>query len=145
LTTIVVDASVGVKWFLPSGREPFAEDAAQLLHAYVRSQVNFLVPDIFWAEIANAAWKAARRGELSAANTTPAVSSITALRIPSISSSELLPHALAIALAFKQTVYDGLYVALAVTSSTHLITADERLADSLAARFPVKWLGGYHW
>jgi len=134
-----------VKWFLPSGQEPFAEEAAQLLQAYVRSQVHFLVPDIFWAEIANAAWKAARRGELSAANATLAVSSVTALRIPSISSSELLPQALAIALAFERTVYNSLYVALAVTSNAYLITADERLADSLAARFPVKWLGGYHW
>jgi len=145
LTTIVVDASVGVKWFLPSGQEPFAEEAAQLLQAYVRSQVNFLVPDIFWAEIANAAWKAARRGELSSANATAAVSSVTALRIPSISSSELLPQALAIALAFERTVYDSLYVALAVSSNAYVITADERLANSLAARFPVKWLGGYHW
>ena len=145
MTTIVVDGSVGVKWFLPSGQEPFAEEAAQLLKAYVRSQVNFLVPDIFRAEIANVAWKAARRGELSAANATSAVSSITALRIPSISISELLPQALTIALACERTVYDSLYVVLAVTSNTYLITADERLANSLAARFPVKWLGGYHW
>ena len=145
MTTIVVDASVGAKWFLPSGREPFAEEAAQLLHAYVRSQLNFLVPDIFSAEIANAVWKAARQGELSAANATSAVSSVTALRIPSISISELLPQALTIALACERTVYDSLYVALAVTSNTYLITADERLANSLAARFPVKWLGGYHW
>jgi predicted nucleic acid-binding protein len=38
-------------------------------------------------------------------------------------------------------VYDSLYVALATLTNSQLITADERLANSLAARFPVKWLG----
>jgi predicted nucleic acid-binding protein len=38
-------------------------------------------------------------------------------------------------------VYDSLYVALAVQAKTELITADERLANSLAAHLPVKWLG----
>jgi hypothetical protein len=30
---------------------------------------------------------------------------------------------------------------LAVLSNTPLVTADERLANALAARFPVRWLG----
>ena len=38
-------------------------------------------------------------------------------------------------------MYDCLYVALAVQSKTEWITADERLANALAARLPVKWLG----
>jgi predicted nucleic acid-binding protein len=30
-----------------------------------------------------------------------------------------------------------------VQSGAELITADERLANALAARFPVKWLGSF--
>ena len=56
--------------------------------------------------------------------------------------SEPLKDAFAIAAAFDQSVNDGIYVALAVASDTRLITADERLATALGARFPVRWLGG---
>jgi predicted nucleic acid-binding protein len=58
-----------------------------------------------------------------------------------VGSFAILPEALAIASFFGRTVYDSIYVALAVTSKTQLVTADERLANALAAHLPVKWLG----
>jgi predicted nucleic acid-binding protein len=58
-----------------------------------------------------------------------------------VSSQALLPEALRIAFAYDRPVYDCLYVALAVQSKTEMITADERLANVLAAYLPVKWLG----
>ena len=33
------------------------------------------------------------------------------------------------------------YVALAITSGRPLLTADEKLANALAAHFPIRWLG----
>ena len=44
-------------------------------------------------------------------------------------------------MSHDRTVYDSLYVALAVQSKSVMITADERLANALAAKLPVKWLG----
>ncbi len=44
-------------------------------------------------------------------------------------------------MTFDRTVYDSLYVALAVDSKAELVTVDEKLANALAARLPVKWLG----
>jgi len=38
---------------------------------------------------------------------------------------------------------EPLYVGLAVQSETQFITADERLANALAAPLPVKWLGAF--
>jgi predicted nucleic acid-binding protein len=53
----------------------------------------------------------------------------------------LMEQALPIALNFGIALYDCLYVALALQAKADLITADERLANAMAARFPVKWLG----
>jgi predicted nucleic acid-binding protein len=49
--------------------------------------------------------------------------------------------ALTIAFAANRSVYDALYVAVAVESGRSLVTADERLVQGAAARFPVQWLG----
>jgi predicted nucleic acid-binding protein len=60
---------------------------------------------------------------------------------PTVPSRELAGDALAIALSTGRTVYDAMYVALAVQRDTSVITADERLVNALATHWPVKWLG----
>jgi len=58
-----------------------------------------------------------------------------------VPSRTLMTEALGIAFTYDRAVYDCLYVALAVRSKSQMITADERLANALAAYLPVKWLG----
>jgi predicted nucleic acid-binding protein len=60
---------------------------------------------------------------------------------PVYSTAPLIHKAFEIATAFDRSVYDSVYVALAIQSQAPLITADERLANALASRFPIKWLG----
>ncbi len=143
MTSVVVDASVAVKWCLPSGREELVAEAEELLASSRRDEIRFLVPDLFWVELANALWKAVRRGELSADNAASAISFMRDLDIATLASVDLVPQALDLAVTYGRTVYDSLYVALAMQSKTKLITADERLANAMAARFPVKWLGAF--
>jgi predicted nucleic acid-binding protein len=69
------------------------------------------------------------------------LASIRDLNIPTSTSVELLQLGLEIAFAHDRTVHDSLYVALAVQSGSVVITADEKLANALAAYLPVKWLG----
>jgi predicted nucleic acid-binding protein len=70
-----------------------------------------------------------------------ALSLVGDLGIATVPSFDLLPQALLLAMSHDRTVYESLYVALAVQSKSEMITADERLANALAAKFPVKWLG----
>jgi predicted nucleic acid-binding protein len=143
VTSIVVDASVAVKWCLPSLREELVEHAEELLASSRREEVRFLVPDLFWVELANALWKAVRRNEISPNNATTAIAFVRDLDITTVPSIDFVPQALDLAISHGRTVYDSLYVALAMQSKSDLITADERLANALAARFPVKWLGAF--
>ena len=143
MTSVVVDASVAVKWCLPAQREEFVAQAEELLDSCRRSEVRFLVPDLFWLELANALWKAVRKGVISPDNATSALSLVHDLDIATVPSLEFVPHALELAMSLGRTVYDSLYVALAMHSKSVMITADEKLANALAARLPVKWLGAF--
>ena len=100
------------------------------------------MPDLFWAELANVFWKAARQGRWSQADARKSVSSALQQQINTVRASILIEDALQIALTFDRSVYDSLYLALALTSKAHFITADEKLANAVAAQLPVKWLGG---
>jgi predicted nucleic acid-binding protein len=143
VTTVIVDANVAVKWCLPSLREELVTEAEELLAASRRDEVQFLVPDLFWVELANALWKAVRRNEISSDNAAAAMSFLRDLDIATAPSVDIVPQALDLAISYGRTVYDSLYVALAIQSKSEMITADERLANALAARFPVKWLGAF--
>jgi predicted nucleic acid-binding protein len=141
VSLIVLDASVAVKWFLPEKVETLASEALALLGRSGRNEIQIIVPDLFWVEFASVLWKAIWRGNFPKDSADAALASLKRFDFPTVPSLELLDNAFQIATAPGQTVYDCLYVALAVQTNAQLITADERLVNALAARFPVKWLG----
>jgi predicted nucleic acid-binding protein len=141
VSLVVVDASVAAKWFLPEDGEPLAAPAIALLDKYDNEEVRFVVPDLFYVETASAIWKAVRKGRVPLAFGEQALVLLTQRKFPTVPSLKLLDKAFPIATAHGRSVYDCLYVALAAQTNSQLITADERLANSLASRFPVKWLG----
>ena len=141
MSTVVVDASVAAKWFLPAAGEPLAEEALQLLSQYTQGQLRLVVPDLFWPEFGNILWKAVRQGRFLRRSAETAIAAIKDRNFPTFSSRDLLKEAFAVATSFNRTVYDGVYVALAVSMRAQLVTADEGLANALAAYLPVKWLG----
>jgi predicted nucleic acid-binding protein len=137
----VVDASVAAKWFLPARGETLVDEAFHLFRQYAKGEIQFLVPDLFWAELANLFWKALRQGRCQKPTAETALASLRERKLPTVSSLTVLDVAFGIATAFDRTVYDALYVALAVHSRAQFVTADEKLANALAAHLPVKWLG----
>ena len=139
MTDVVLDASVAAKWAFPG--EDLAQQADDLVEDYGRAKLRFLVPDIFWAELGNVAWKGVRLSKWSRSFAEQAIAEMAGRHLPTVPSRALLPEALAIACEYDRTLYDSLYVALANTTNSLLITADRKLANALAGSFAVRWLG----
>jgi predicted nucleic acid-binding protein len=141
LKRYVLDASVGAKWFLTAADETFVEEAAALLRLYVAGDVQFFVPDLFFAEFGNVLWKAAQLSRCDAQVIDAAVTEILGLGLPTFPASALLRGAVSIAREYGRSVYDSLYLALALEIEAPWITADQRLVRAIRGRLPVVWLG----
>ena len=136
----VLDASVAAKWYLPLG-ENLVEESVHLLDEFKSGRAHLAVPDLFWPEMGSIFWKAVRKKRISVRSADEALQSLSELQFPTLPSYPLLRNAYTIAVRFQCTVYDCIYVALAVASERPLVTADERLANALAAHLPVRFLG----
>ena len=140
----VLDASVAAKWFLSARHETLTAEATGVLQSFSRDEIKLLVPDLFWPEIGNVFWKAIKIGRMTRRSAEEAVATLREASLPTAPCLPILPEAFAISNTFDITVYDALYVGLAVARNHLLITADERLVNSLRDYFPVLWLGSAH-
>lgn len=132
--TIVVDASVAVKWILPERGSATATSLRE-------QDPDLIAPSLVAGEIGNAMWKVVRRGvvaQLDALNGLHAgLNSFQSL----IPIEELLVRALALAIAFRHPIYDCFYLALAERENCILVTADEdMIAVARRAKIKVKRL-----
>jgi predicted nucleic acid-binding protein len=124
VSVFVVDASVVVKWFVPEIHSDAARRLLVLPHEYV-------APDLLFAETANTIWKKIRREELTVEEGQQLVTDIGQIAVETVSCRALADDAHALANATGRTVYDSMYVALAVRLNTRAITADDRLEAAL--------------
>jgi predicted nucleic acid-binding protein len=124
MKTIVVDASVAIKWFVP---EVHSASAAQLL----QSNVMLIAPDLICAEIGNILWKKQRSKELTLNIASEILSDFEKLPLIHHESKFLLHTAWEIATKYSCTFYDSLYLALAKTEKCLLTTADRTLCNIL--------------
>lgn len=137
MTRLVVDASVAVKWFMP---EELAAEADQLLD----SRYALTAPDLLWLEVGSAFWKKVRRGDVDADSARGILRDLARFPIHVAPSFPLSSPALDIALRHGVTIYDGLYIALALAERSEFITADRRLRDRCRDQgigATVSWLG----
>ncbi len=138
MSAYVLDASVLAKWFVP---EVHTEEALR----YGVGGHELMAPDLILSELGNILWKKVRRREISVAMGRRIIAKVT--ETPPLvlyPPHALLGPALEIAIEVDRSVYDSLYLALAVIQNCRLVTADRKLLNSLR-RGPLEdrlaWVG----
>jgi predicted nucleic acid-binding protein len=125
LACLVVDANVVIKWHVT---EVHTDAALRLLRDDAPAMH---VPDLVFPEVGNILWKKVRRGDLTEEQARGIGRLVAVAPLEAHRSAPLLEAALDIAMLTGRTVYDSLYVALAVQMDCRLVTADEKLYNAL--------------
>lgn len=131
---VVVDASVAVKWYLP---EEGSDEARRIRDDSEKAGARLLFPDLLHIEFANAIWA---QKNLSPQEKKRIVGHFIRVPFEMVRpDAELVNDAMDLALELRATVYDSLYLALALRVKGTCITADSDFARK-AGGYPVKVL-----
>jgi len=132
--TVVLDCSVAAKWILP---EPDRAPALRLLGEYEAGEVALIAPDLLLAEFASLLAKRHRRRQLTAEQAEEAFHLMGKCAPRLFETRPRLPRALELSLRYRLSLWDCVYLALAVEYNCPFITADHRLFRGAAGRHPL--------
>jgi predicted nucleic acid-binding protein len=126
VNTLVIDASIAIKWVIEEEGTPQA--------LTLRRTARLLAPELLVAECANILWKKARRNELSREEALLAARLLQTAAIELVPTRSLLAAATRIAIELDHPAYDCHYLALAIENDCRFVTADERFLRKLGGR-----------
>jgi len=131
--TLIVDASVAVKWVLV---EPGGDQALALLRSFAAGETDLIAPRLIQEEVASALAKRFRRRQISSAQAENAFAEFLEHRPGLMDTSDDLRRALALSLEHQISLWDSVYLALAIRTRADLITADQRFYRSVSRHYP---------
>jgi predicted nucleic acid-binding protein len=124
---------VAAKWVLP---EPEREPALRLFERYASGAIRLIAPDLLLAEFASLLAKRSRRKQISADQAREAFRLMTRCAPRLLDMRPRLARALELSLRHQLSLWDCVYLALALEHSCPLLTADHRLFRAGAGRHP---------
>jgi predicted nucleic acid-binding protein len=131
--TLVVDCSVAAKWEL---QEPGRPDALRLLDEQESGEIVLIAPDLLLIEFASLIAKRVRRAQMPAAQAYRAFRLMETSELRLLETRPLLGAAVDLAFNNQISLWDSVYLALALEHHCPLITADRRLFRGHSPRHP---------
>ena len=125
MTTLVVDASVAIKWLTDEPDTPLALRVHQLGAT--------AAPDLLVAECVNILWKKHRLGQVGADGVEAALAALAMINTGLWPMRRLVGPAFELARRLDHPAYDCFYLALATERDAPFATADLRLVRKLRA------------
>lgn len=116
--TVVVDASVAVKWVADE------DGSAQARALYLDEEC--IAPSLIFAEIGSAMWKKQRRKLVTERQALAAVEALPE-RLQTCDLPELSHRAAELAIHLDHPIYDCFYLALAERERVTLVSVDDKL------------------
>jgi predicted nucleic acid-binding protein len=131
--TLVVDASVAIKWILPEEGQGLAVCIQDL---YEDEKLDLVAPYLLIAEAGNVLWKLVRRGDLTREAAERCFLQLLRDSPILLDSPAVSVSAFQLALAHARPFCDCLYLALALEQHCDLVTADAKFFNALRPAFP---------
>lgn len=123
MNTLVIDASIAVKWVVEEHGTPEA--------LALRKKAKLIAPELLVAECANILWKKVKREELLKQEALLAARLLQGAEIELLPTRSLFEAATRMSIEIDHPAYDCLYLALAVEKECPFVTADERFLRKL--------------
>lgn len=128
--SFVLDASVVLAWLLDDEDDPVARVALERLDTETA-----LVPQVWHVEVRSALLGAERRRRLRPVQTDDCLARVRELPVQTDSAPDI-DRAFALARTRRLSVYDALYLELALRTGTPLATLDRALAGAARTESP---------
>lgn len=130
--TLILDASVVVKWF---SEEEDSETARSIRDKFFKGVLNIAVPNLLFYEVANAL---RYNHVLTEKEKIQAAKDVYAVEFDVVGLDDtLLTATLLTALKYEISFYDAVYIAVAKEADCRYITADAQLRKKVGEKFIV--------
>lgn len=125
MSKFVLDASIAAKWI-------FLEQDSDKAEELLRNNSGFIVPDLFYVEMDSIIGKKVRKRELAVSDAHRKRSQVQKIAADVIYHQILSKMAFEISINLPVSIYDSLYLALAIDRKAVMWTADDRLVRGLS-------------